>query len=131
MTAMTTGASFIPDSSSRAPASRRLTPMPRSTLNTAAASVDDNTAPQRNATRQSRSSRKCRATPTTPMLTATATVASVIPTPIEGRTASQRVVSPPSARMRTSAANPTDSVSAASENCRPSTDSPSRMPMPR
>jgi hypothetical protein len=131
ITASTTGASLEPDSSSRAPANRGETPTPRSTLNTAAASVDASTAPHRNAARQSRPSSRCSATPTTPMLTATPTVASAIPTPNEGRTADQRVVSPPSARISTSAAQPIDSVSGASENWIPTTDSPSRIPIPR
>ena len=130
-TASTTGASFIPDSSSSAPASRRDTPTPRSTLNTAAASVEDSTAPHRNAVRHSRSSSTCSDTPTTPMLTTTATVDSAMPTPSEGRTASHRVVRPPSMRISTSAASPIDSVSSASENSMPSTDSPSSTPMPR
>ena len=54
-TASTTGASFMPDSSSSAPESRLLTPTPRSTLKTAAASVEDSTAPHSSAVRQSRS----------------------------------------------------------------------------
>ena len=54
-TASTTGASFMPDSSSSAPESRLLTPTPRSTLNTAAASVEDSTAPHSSAVRHSRS----------------------------------------------------------------------------
>ena len=52
-TAMTTGASFSPDSSSSAADSRGLTPTPRSTENTAAASVLDSTAPQSSDVRQS------------------------------------------------------------------------------
>ena len=64
----------MPDSSSSVPASRFGTATPRSTLNTAAASVDDSTAPQRNATRQSRSSSRCSAVPATAMLTSTDTV---------------------------------------------------------
>ena len=130
-TASTTGASFIPDSSSSAPRSRLLTPTPRSTLNTAAASVDDSTAPHRNAVRQSRPRATCRAVPTTAMLTTTETVDRAMPTRSAGRTADQRVVMPPSARMRTSAPSPAASVIPASENRMPSTDSPSRMPMPR
>ena len=130
-TASTIGASFVPDSSSSAPERCRRTPIPRSTLNTAAASVEDSTAPHRNAVRHSRSSSRCSATPTTPMLTTTATVDSAMPTPSDGFTASHRVVRPPSTRISTSAARPTDCVSGASENCSPSTDSPSRTPMPR
>ena len=130
-TASTTGASFMPDSSSNAPESRLLTPTPRSTLKTAAASVEDSTAPHSSAVRHSRPSRTCSAAPTTPMLTSTDTVESATPRPSEGRTARQLVVSPPSARMRTSAARPSDSVSAASLNSMPSTDSPSTIPMPR
>ena len=76
----------MPDSSSSAPESRLLTPTPRSTLNTAAASVEDSTAPQSSAVRQSRSSRKCSAAPTTPMLTSTDTVDSAMPRPSAGRT---------------------------------------------
>jgi hypothetical protein len=130
-TAITTGASFEPDSSSSIPASRGETPTPRSTLNTAAASVEASTAPHRNAARQSRPSSRCSATPTTPMLTTTPTVESAMPTPSDGRTALQRVVRPPSARISTSAAHPIDSVSGASENWMPTTDSPRRIPIPR
>jgi hypothetical protein len=130
-TASTTGASFIPDSSSSTPARRGRTPTPRSTLNTAAASVEESTAPHRNAARQSRPSSRCSATPTTAMLTTTDTVESAMPTPSDGRTAAHRVVRPPSARMSTRAPSPSDSVSGASLNWTPSTDSPSRMPIAR
>jgi hypothetical protein len=65
------------------------------------------------------------------MLTATATVDSATPIPSDGFTADQLVVNPPSIRISTSAASPSDSVSIASENWMPSTDSPSSTPMPR
>ena len=65
------------------------------------------------------------------MLTTTATVDSAIPTRSAGRTAAHRVVMPPSVRMRTSAPSPAASVTPASENWMPSTDSPSRMPIAR
>ena len=65
------------------------------------------------------------------MLTTTDTVDSRIPTPSAGRTEDQRVVSPPSTRISTSAARPSVSVSRASENWKPATDSPSSIPMPR
>ena len=100
----------MPDSSSSAPESRLLTPTPRSTLNTAAASVEDSTAPHSSAVRHSRSSSRCSPTPTTPMLTSTETVDRATPTPSAGRTARQDVVRPPSTRMRTSAASPSDPV---------------------
>jgi hypothetical protein len=122
---------LMPDSSSRAPASLCGTRRPRSTLNTAAASVEESTAPQSSAVRQSRPSSQCSPTLVAPILTATATVASATPGPRAERTTDQLVVRPPSARMSTSAAMPNAWVSAVSSNSMPSPDSPISRPIPR
>ena len=103
---MTTGASFSPDSSSSAADSRGLTPTPRSTENTAAASVLDSTAPHSSDVRQSKPISRCTPRPATAIDTTTETVASEMPKPSAGRTFSHRVVRPPSARMKTSATKP-------------------------
>ena len=121
----------MPDSSSSAPTSRLLTEMLRSTLNTAAASVEASTAPHSSAIRQSKSKIRCSAAPVTAMLTATATVDSTTPGQNDARTSGQRVVSPPSVRIRTSAASPSDSVSDAFSNWMPMPASPSSTPIAR
>ena len=113
---MYTGASLMPDSISSAPASWGDTFSARNTLKTAAASVEDSTAPHSSAMRQSRLSSRCSAHPVTAMFTATATVDSAIPQLNTGRITDQRVVTPPSARINTNPAMPSSAVSGASEN---------------
>lgn len=86
---MTTGASFSPDSSSRAAASLGFTPTPRSTEKTAAASVLDRTAPHSRDVRQSNPNlapNRCTPAPATTTLTTTDTVAKAVPKPNAGRT---------------------------------------------
>ena len=62
----------------------------------------------------------------------TDTVASEMPSPSAGRTLSHRVVSPPSARMKTRATKPSCSVSSGLvRSMMPKLSMPSTIPMPR
>ena len=110
-TRMITGASLKPDSASRIPDRREGSGRRRSTEKTAAASVGASTAPSRVAMRQSAPISQCAVAATTTMLTAVPTVASAIAAGTPARTSDQRVVMPPSARIRTSAARPSVSAS--------------------
>ena len=130
-TKITAGASFMPDSASRIAESRGLMRSRRRVEKTAAASVDDSTAPYSRANCQDRPSRRCSRTPTTATLTTTPTVASMAAAVITGRTTDQRVVRPPSAMISTSAQKPRMRVRLASSNWIPSPDSPMAMPISR
>ena len=101
---MTTGASLKPDSASSSPASRRGSGTRRSTEKTAAASVEDSDRadeqrdrPAKPETGGATPCRRRRPTPATPTVDRTAAGATT------SLIRDQRVVSPPSARMRTRA----------------------------
>jgi len=103
----------------------------RSTEKTAAASVDDTTAPKMSAVRTS-TPRKCTRNPdVTATLTATPTVASSTDRPSTGLIDSHRVVKPPSVRMIASATKPSTRVRSASSYSMPAPDSPSTTPSAR
>ena len=121
VTASTDGGSLSPDSPSRMPASSGGSGSLRSTEKTAAASVGARTAPSSSASRQAMPSSQCVQQATTAMVITTPAVASVIAAGRALRACSQLVVSPPSARISTSAARP--SVSAVSASLK-------LMPMP-
>ena len=109
---MTTGASLNPDSASSRPASRGGRGARRSTEKSAAASVEETTAPRSIPVSQSTSSSQWAEVPMTTTETAVPSVASSPAGAIAVLTDDQRVVSPPSARMTTSAATPRVWVSA-------------------
>jgi hypothetical protein len=103
ITAITTGASLKPDSASRIPTARLGSGSARSTENTAAASVEVTAAASSRPTGQLSPSSRWAAVPATATDTATPRVDSTAAGATAGRIVRQRVVSPPSARIRTSA----------------------------
>ena len=108
---MTAGASLNPDSASSRPATRRGNGTTRSTENTAAASVEETTAPSSSASCQSIPSSRCAPAAVTAMLTAIPTVAKAAAGAKTFRTSANRVVRPPSIRMIASATVPRWSAS--------------------
>jgi hypothetical protein len=110
---MTATGSLSPDSSSRVTPTRRLreSPLPRSTANTDAASVDDTTAPSSSASGQE-SPQRCASTAISPPVSATPTVARSPAGAQVFRTSLSGVLRPPSNRMSASASDP-------SRNARP------------
>ena len=131
ITRMTVGASLKPDSASSRPAMRRGSGSARSTANTAAASVEDTTAPISSDTCQSKPRNRCAPRAVTSALTPTPTVAS---TPAGASTvlmSPQLVVRPPSIRMIASAAVPRFCATWALSKRMPSTSSPSSRPTAR
>ncbi len=96
----------MPDSTSSVTPTRRLSwsPLPRSTANTAAASVDDTTAPSSSASPQPRPS-QCAPTATSVAVPATPMVASTPAGAAARRTALSGVLSPPSNRISASASD--------------------------
>ena len=113
------GASFSPDSLSRTPARRGAIGSPRSTENTAAASVGEVTAPSSTASSHDSPSARWATTATTVIETAMPSVASDTPCRKEGRISAQLVVRPPSARITASAAKPSACASWASSKWMP------------
>ncbi len=130
-TSTTVGASLSPDSASSEPVSRLGSGTTRSTEKTAAASVAEVTAPSRIAISHGRPSRKWPASATMDTDTENPIVASATPSRIAGRISAQVVVSPPSARISTSAANPRACASSAFSKGTPSSDSPRTTPISR
>ena len=103
----------------------------RSTEKTAAESVGDVTAPSSTAIHTSSPSTKWPKRVISPTLTAMPAVASTLASAVERRMSAQRVVRPPSARMTTRAAKPSERARSASSNFTPSPDSPMAIPTPR
>ena len=130
-TSSTVGASFSPDSASRVERTRDGSGTLRSTEKTAAESVGEQTAPSRAASHGSRPSTKVPKAHITPTLTPMPTVASNPATGIEPRISTQRVVNPPSARISTRAANPSEWPSPASLKEGKTLDSSMAIPRPR
>jgi hypothetical protein len=99
VTRMITGGSLSPDSASSVARMRGRSGSLRITANTAAASVEDTTAPSSTAVRASTSSNNHASAEVTETLIATPTVARTPANPITGPSTGSRVVSPPSARI--------------------------------
>ena len=106
VTTTTVGASLRPDSASRTPVRRLGSGTIRSTENTAAESVGEQTAPSRTASCHGSPRTKWPKTAIARTETPTPTVASANPSRMDGRTSPQSVVRPPSARITTSAPKP-------------------------
>jgi hypothetical protein len=126
-----TGASLSPLSTSSAATIRRGSGSRRRLANTAAASVELTTAPSSSANCQSSPSSHTQAAAVVVTLTTTPTVDSARAGPTARRTSFHRVVSPPSARMTTSAATPRVWVSWTSSKSTPRPFSPSATPSAR
>ena len=103
----TASGSLSPDSSSNVAPTRRciVSPLPRSTLNTAAASVDDTIAPSNNASGQL-SPKSHAPSATSAAVAKMPTVAREVAAPQYGRTLLSGVFIPPSNKISTSAMVP-------------------------
>ncbi|MNF91115.1 hypothetical protein D3C84_737080 [compost metagenome] len=99
--------SLLPDSISRVALTRSLRPRPPSRLNTAAASVEPTMAPISRPSIQLRSNSQAAATPVSPAVTSTPTVASDREGHRATRKLETRVRMPPSSRMIARARLPT------------------------
>jgi hypothetical protein len=104
----------------------------RSVANTAAASVEETTAPSSTDCSQDRSNRAYAASPVRRALTTTPTVASSVAGTATSRSRRHEVASPPSKRIAASATTPTFRARSASSNSIPPRPSePSSIPRPR
>ena len=105
---------------------------PRTAANTAAASVDETTAPTSSDCVASRSNTRCAAAATTSAVTATPTVASRVAGTITRRSAFWSAARPPSNRISASATEPRISARwKSSKSMPPGPSSPSSRPRPR
>jgi hypothetical protein len=131
VTRMITGGSLNPDSASSVARVRARSRSLRITANTAAASVEDTTAPSSMAVRASTSSTSQASAEVTVTLIATPTVARTPANPSTGRITGSRVVRPPSARITAKATVHRVWVSAASSKESPRPASPMDNPIAR
>ena len=107
ITSSTAIGSLMPDSPSSVRASLRRSVEPRSTANTAAASVAATVDPSSSASFASRSNRALAATAVSAAVTIVPSVASMIDVSSTGRISSKPADRPPSKRMKASATTPT------------------------
>ena len=131
MTSSTAIGSLMPDSPSSVRARRRRSVDPRSTANTAAASVAATVEPRSSASFASRSNSALAASAVSPAVPTVPSVASRIDVLSTGRISSKPADRPPSKRMKASAMTPTCwATSKSSKLISSSPSDPISMPMP-